>query len=220
MVDLNHSSGLVPQLIFLYEWVQSFVKSQTQLAICSGNHDLPLSLPLLPPGISIRKDKLPILGELSRKKSWIHALKINHLVTVDGDTRIIRSRLGDAITISCCPYQADGHVNSPEDVAPPWLVLHHEPPFQTRIAAPKEGNREFGLLVIRRQPAWTFSGHVHYTEGIENQFFQQIGETTCFNCRQIPSYWKPLPSEPNHIILDTKSGSTTWHHWTPEQTIA
>ncbi len=220
LVDMNHPSGFIPQLIFLYEWVQSFIKSQTQLAICSGNHDLPLNTPLLPPGISIRKDKLAILGDLARQKSWIHALKLNHLVSVDGDTRIIRSRSGEAITISCFPYQADGHVKSPLEVAAPWLVLHHEPPFQTRIAAPKSGNREFAMLVTRRQPAWTFSGHVHYTDGIEDQFFQRIGETICYNCRQIPLNRSPLPPEPNHIILDTKSGSSTWHHSIPEQKVA
>ena len=67
-------------------------KSQAPVALCSGNHDLPGNQPILVPGVSIRKDKLPILGEFAKHRRWLHALKMNHLVAVDDDSKIIRTR--------------------------------------------------------------------------------------------------------------------------------
>jgi hypothetical protein len=217
LLDVSHPTGVVPQLIYVYEWMQMLMKLQVPIALCSGNHDLPGNLPILLPGVSIRKDKLPILGEFAKHKSWLRALKMNHLVTVDGDSKIVRTRSEESITVVCLPYAADGHIQPLDPAARPCLLLHHEPPAQTMVADPKAGSREFALLVVRQQPTWTLSGHVHLTAGAENHFSQRIGQTWCFNCRQTPPATK-LPPEPNIINLDTKSREASWIHWvSPEK---
>jgi hypothetical protein len=212
LLDMSHPDGVVPQLIYVYEWMQMLIKLQIPIALCSGNHDLPGNQPMLLPGVSIRKDKLPILGAFAKHHSWLHALKMNHLVAVDDDSKIIRTRAEESITVVCLPYAADGHVGPLDPAAQPCLILHHEPPAQTLIAEPKNGSREFALVIARQQPAWTLSGHVHGTEGADNHFCQRIGRTWCFNCRQTPPS-AILPPEPNFIMLDTKNREATWTHW-------
>jgi len=209
LLDMFHPEGVVPQLIYVYEWMQMLVKVQVPIALCSGNHDLPGNHPILVPGVSIRKDKLPILGEFAKHKRWLHALKMNHLVAVDDDSKIFRTRSDEAITVVCLPYAADGHVHPLDPAGHPCLILHHEPPAQTLIAEPNNGSREFALLVARQQPAWTMSGHVHFAAGGENHFAQQIGRSWCFNGRQLPPS-PVLPAEPNFIVLDTKANAASW----------
>ncbi len=63
-----HPEGVVPQLIYVYEWMQMLLKTQIPVALCSGNHDLPGNQPILAPGVSIRKDKLQILGEFAKHR--------------------------------------------------------------------------------------------------------------------------------------------------------
>jgi calcineurin-like phosphoesterase family protein len=212
LLDMSHPEGLIPQLIYVYEWMQTLIKLQVRIALCSGNHDLPGDQPILVPGVSIRKDKLPILGEFAKHRRWLHALKMSHLVAVDDDSKIIRTRSDEALTVVCLPYAPDGRVLPVNPAGHPCLILHHEPPAQTQIAEPKAGNREFALFVARQQPAWTMSGHVHFTKGVENRFSQRIGRSWCFNCRQTPLV-PILPPEPNFIALDTKSREASWIHW-------
>jgi hypothetical protein len=136
---------------------------------------------------------------------------MNHLVAVDDDSKILRTRTDEALTVVCLPYAADGHVRPLDPAAHPCLILHHEPPAQTQVAEPKTGSREFALVVARQQPAWTLSGHVHFTEAAENHFSQRIGRSWCFNCRQIPPA-AFRPAEPNFILLDTKIREASWFH--------
>jgi Icc-related predicted phosphoesterase len=212
LLDMYHPEGVVPQLIYIYEWMQMLTKRQIPVGLCSGNHDLPGNHPILLPGISLRKDKLATLGEYAKHDRWLRALKMNHLVAVDGDSKIIRSSSGESVSVVCVPYSAGGCMLPVHAAANPCLVLHHEPPAQTTLTDPKTGNREFALAIARQQPAWTLSGHVHFTEGSVNIFSYQIGQTWCFNCRQLPPK-KDLPAEPNYIELDTKNREASWVHW-------
>lgn len=221
LLDMFHPDGVVPQLIYIYEWMQMMAKLEVPIALCSGNHDLPGNQPILVPGVSIRKDKLAILGEYAKHNRWLHALKMNHLVAVDDDSKIIRTSSEEAISVLCVPYSAGGSMVPLAPAADPCLILHHEPPAQTLLAEPKTGNREFALAIARKQPTWTLSGHVHFTQGESNAFSQRIGKSWCFNCRQIPPSLI-MPPEPNYIMLDTKSREASWVHWgsrkTPEET--
>jgi Calcineurin-like phosphoesterase len=217
LLDIHHPEGFVPQLIYLYEWTQLLVKLPTRLALCSGNHDLPANSPLLVPGVSIRKDKLLILGEFAKHRRWIQTLRMNHLVAVDDDQKIVRNNDGEYLTVICCPYEVDGRVTIPKVITQPSLILHHEPPSGTWIAEPKNGSHEFSLFISQQQPTWTLSGHVHMTAGVKNHFYQNVGHTCCFNCRQTPIEKEPLPPEPNYISLDTKSREATWFHWTSDK---
>ena len=217
LLDMYHPEGVVPQLIFIYEWMQMLTKLQIPIALCSGNHDLPGNHPILLPGTSIRKDKLAILGEYAKHKRWLRALKMNHFVAVDGDSKIIRSKSEESISVVCVPYAADGCILHVQAAADPCLVVHHEPPAETSLADPKTGNREFALVILRQQPSWTLSGHVHFTEETADNFAYRIGKTWCFNCRQVPPK-KVLPPAPNYIVLDTKVREASWFHWREQET--
>jgi hypothetical protein len=212
LLDMYHPEGVVPQLIYIYEWMQMLTKLQIPVALCSGNHDLPGNHPILLPGTSIRKDKLAILGEYAKHNRWLRALKMNHSVAVDDDSKIIRGKARESIAVVCVPYSADGCMFPVQAAADPCLILHHEPPADASVAAPKNGNREFALLIARQQPAWTLSGHVHFTEGSKNNFSCRIGQTWCFSCRQVPPKELPPPA-PNYIVLDTTNREATWIYW-------
>jgi hypothetical protein len=126
---------------------------------------------------------------------------------------LFRLRSGEKLAVTCCPYRADGYVEQLRSQPLPWLVLHHEPPANSLIATPKSGNLVFAQEVRQSQPSWSLSGHVHFTVGDDNYFFERIGSTICFNCRQNPPGGL-LPPEPNVIIVDTKRREATWKRWT------
>ena len=63
LLDMFHDDGVVPQLIYAYEWMQMLMKLQVPVALCSGNHDLPGNQPILVPGVSIHAVGLARIGE-------------------------------------------------------------------------------------------------------------------------------------------------------------
>jgi Icc-related predicted phosphoesterase len=212
LLDIDNEQGMARQLIYLYEWIQHFVKRPTSLAICSGNHDFPSGAPLVYPGIPLPGSKLAILRQFASAKPWPQALKLSHQVAVDGDEKLFRFRSGEKLAVTSCPYRADGYVEQLRTHASPWLVLHHEPPANSLIATPKPGNLAFAQAIHRSKPTWSLSGHVHFTLDDANHFFERIGSTICFNCRQNPPGGL-LPSQPNVIIVDTKLGEAIWRRW-------
>jgi hypothetical protein len=209
LLDLDSQQGMAPQLIYLYEWIQHFLKRPACLAICTGNHDWPSGAPLVYPGVPLASNKLAILRQFASAQPWPQALKLNHQVAVDGDEKLFRFRSGENLAVTCCSYRADGYVEQVRTHAAPWLLLHHEPPANSLIATPKTGSPEFAQTIHRSKPTWSLSGHVHFTLGDDNHFFERIGSTICFNCRQNPPGGL-LPSQPNVITLDTKRREATW----------
>jgi Icc-related predicted phosphoesterase len=217
LLDLESKQGMARQLIYLYEWAQHFVKRSASLAICTGNHDFPSGASLVYPGVPLPSSKLAILRQFASAKPWPQALKLNHQVAVDGDEKLFRFRSGEKLAVTSCPYRADGYVEQLRAQAPPWLVLHHEPPANSLIATPKTGNPVFAQAIQRSEPTWSLSGHVHFTVGDDNHFFERIGSTICFNCRQNPPGGL-LPSQPNVIIIDTKRRKAFWRRWISHDT--
>lgn len=209
LLDLDSQQGMAPQLIYLYEWIQHFLKRPACLAICTGNHDWPSGAPLIYPGVPLASNKLAILRQFAFAQPWPQALKLNHQVAVDGDEKLFRFRSGENLAVTCCSYRADGYVEQVRTHAAPWLLLHHEPPANSLISTPKTGNVEFAQAIHRSQPTWSLSGHVHFTLGDDNHFFERIGSTICFNCRQNPPGGL-LPPQPNVIVIDTKRREATW----------
>ena len=212
LLDLENQQGMARQLIYLYEWVQRCVKRPVNLTICTGNHDFPSGAPLIYPGVPLPNGKLAILRQFASAQPWPQALKLNHQVAVDGDEKMFRFRSGENLAVTCCPYRADGYVEQLRPYALPWLVLHHEPPANSLIATPKNGNLAFAQAIRRSEPTWSLSGHVHFTVGADNHFFERSGSTICFNCRQNPPGGL-LPPEPNVIIVDSKRREATWRRW-------
>ncbi len=212
LLDLENRQGMARQLIYLYEWTQHFVKRPACLAICTGNHDFPSGTPLVFPGVPLPSNKLAILRQFASAQPWPQALKLNHHIAVDGDEKLFRFRSGENLAVTCCPYRADGYVEQLRPHASPWLLLHHEPPANSLIASPKTGNLAFAQSIYRSKPTWSLSGHVHFTVGDENCFFERIGSTVCFNCRQNPPGGL-LPPQPNVITIDTRRRAATWRRW-------
>ena len=216
-LDMYRHEGMAPQLIFLYEWVQAFARRPAYLALCTGNHDLPPGMPLLAPSSPLAKEKFSILAAYAKQPNWLQAVKLNHHILVDGDSKIVRTSSDESLFVSCCSYRADGSVDIKEALTNPWLVLHHEPTAFPGVAEPKPGNTQFAKVVEKLQPAYTISGHVHLTDKSEGRFFEKIGKTYCFNCRQTPPT-EELPPEPNLILLDTQRNEATWQRWLDAKT--
>jgi Calcineurin-like phosphoesterase len=212
LLDLENAQGMARQLVYLYEWTQYFVKRPVGLAMCTGNHDLPPGAPIVYPGVPLASNKLAVLRQFASAQPWLQALKLNHLMAVDGDEKLFRFRSGENLAVTCCPYRADGYVKTIQPPTRPWLVLHHEPPANSLIATPKTGNPAFAQAINQSKPTWSLSGHVHFTAGDNNQFFERIGPTICFNCRQNPPGGL-LPPQPNIITIDTKRQEATWERW-------
>jgi len=213
LMEQHYPGGMVPQLYYLHDWIQAMVKRKAVLAICSGNHDLPSTAPLVVPRVGLPKEKMRLLEDYAKQDHWLQALRRDRQVTVDQDHRIVRSAHGEAMMVSCVAYRADGRFLVREQFPPPWLLLHHEPPAATKLAAPKAGNAGLSAFIRVTPPRYILSGHVHFTEGAENAFYERVGGAHCFNCRQ-HSTTGPRPDVPNVVILDTVSSQATWRRIT------
>ena len=210
--DMEHPAGLLPQMVFFYDWIANLARQKTPIAVCTGNHDLPPGSFLVRPGVPIVSKDLAVIAHYAKATRWIHALKLDHQIAVDGDQKIVRAKSGESLTVVCCPYRADGRVDPWKPVPGKSIVLHHEPPGNSQLAIPKAGNPELSLIVEKLNPTWCVSGHVHFTPGEQNQFFERIGSTICFNCRQnAPN--DMLPPRPNTIVLDSSTGTAAWRRW-------
>jgi Icc-related predicted phosphoesterase len=210
--DMEHPAGLLPQMVFLYSWMSDLARQRIPIALCSGNHDLPPGISLVRPGVPIARSDLPIIERYAKATRWIQALKFDHQVSVDGDQKIVRTKSGESLTVICCRYRADGRVDQWKPSSGRSIVLHHEPPANSQLATPKAGNPELSLILERLRPTWCISGHVHFSPGEQNQFFERIGNTVCFNCRQNPP-GNLLPPRPNTIVLDSSAGTVAWRRW-------
>jgi calcineurin-like phosphoesterase family protein len=209
LMEMHYPGGVVPQLIYLHGWVQAMLKRGAVLAICSGNHDLPSSAPMIVPNLGIAKENLSFLEEFAKHEHWLQALRRNHQITVDQDHRIVRTNAGEMLMVSCAPYRADGQFLFREHFPPPWLLLHHEPPRGTKLATPNTGNEALAEFVRKTPPKYVLSGHAHYAAEGVNAFHERINEAHCFNCRQHPTTGI-RPPVPNLIVLDTGFGTATW----------
>ena len=141
-----------------------------------------------------------------------HRVAVDHQFAVDGDQKIVRTKSGESLTVVCCPYRADGRVDQWKPSSGKSIVLHHEPPANSQLAIPRTGNPELSLILEKLHPTWCVSGHVHFSPGERNQFFERIGSTICFNCRQNPPS-DMLPPRPNTIVLDSSAGTAAWRRW-------
>lgn len=222
LMEMHYPGGVVPQLIYLHSWVRAMLKRGAVLAVCSGNHDLPSTAPMIVPHLGIDKESVSLLEEFAKHENWLQALRRKHQITVDQDHRIIRTNSGESLMVSCAPYRADGQFLFREHFPPPWLLLHHEPPGGTTLAGPNTGNQALAEFVRKTPPKYVLSGHAHFNEMGSNAFHERISKAHCFNCRQYPTAGIRPPA-PNVIILDTSAGTATWRFYaqdgTPQQTV-
>ena len=181
-----------PQIEYLRnEWLPAYLLARVPLAVCSGNHDYPIA-------------------------EWLSFLGSQAGVIGDGDTQIVRSKWGEAIVVTTCPYVWsfddegnqlmtrlwDGGMRLRDELGAAWLVLHHEPPPQFAPAAVVNNLAE---RIARYAPDVVASGHFHSGHVILGRFCQQVGGTLCLNSGQTEA-----GAVPNHIVLDFESRTAIW----------
>src|SRR5262245_45351590 len=82
----------------------------------------PTRVLLLAPSSLLTKEKFSILAEYAKQPHWLQAVKHNHHILVDGDSKIVRAASDESLFVSCCSYRADGSVDIKEALTNPWLV--------------------------------------------------------------------------------------------------
>lgn len=170
------------------------LRNQTQLLICSGNHDL---------------DSRDAAGEKIAR--WLTSQQNPGLLS-DGDSVL----LGE-ILFTICPWW-DGPLTRTQigeqlaaaaaKRAGPWIWVHHAPPDKSPTSW--GGNRYFGDVELREwieqyQPDIVVSGHVHQSPFVsDGSWVDQIGSTWVFNAGH------QFGAPPAHIIIDTVAGEAAW----------
>jgi hypothetical protein len=144
----------------------------------------------------------------------------------DGETRILEAD-GERIAITSLPWPVHGGdvfvngrtISYHEFVRDllregkrlqsemPWIVLCHEPPGETPLAATYTAmEADFARRMIEAsQPDFSLHGHIHQAPTTPGGLWiWQLGPTVCFNAGQ------SLPGEPLHHILLELRGRGDW----------
>lgn len=177
----------------LNEWLPTFRQTGVPLAICSGNHDDPT---------------IPWAGNDPAR-----------LVVGDGETRLLEVPAG-RLVVTTCPNNRWGNdslmVKLWDDGARlrtaegcPWLVLHHEPPWEL---SPSEHPASMWpkVRLSQHHPQFLSCGHFHDIASDGLAFAIKIEGTWCFNAGQ-----DLLAPRPHHIVLDLAAGTATRHWMVP-----
>ncbi len=171
------------------------IRSQAELIVCSGNHDL---------------DSHNAAGE--KFASWI--MKAGRMgISTDGDTYESEGAL-----FTVCPWW-DGPQSRDEVAAllkrdsakrngGPWIWVYHSPPDEspTSLGLRKSfGDTDLGAWIKEHSPDIVMTGHTHESPFCQDgSWADRIGSTWVFNAgRQIG----PIPT---HIVLDTADQSAFW----------
>lgn len=200
------------------------------VALCSGNHDNA--------GKMIVHDRVTVLAWMMKD------LEARGLIT-DGQTATFGS-----LVVSTIPYWSskeqkkvllDRGKTIRRQSKRQWLVLHHCPPnfgaqMGLGLGTLKSGGgeslrqcsgeeAEAGELLLEYQPDFWLSGHLHSYPYIVGQGPEMaLGALNGEGVRQKTLILVPgqlaRASVPNYMILDTESGTSTWHTesttWIPE----
>jgi DNA repair exonuclease SbcCD nuclease subunit len=162
------------------DWISAWLREvEPPLFVCSGNHDLYPS---------------------HDRSEWLLKAK-RPGVAVDGDVVVWSGR-----TVALCPFCPAGLNPMLERLAtgtPPDVLLHHEPPTETRLSMGRRDYADFGsdqlssALRSGWAPKTVVSGHIHRATA-RHQF---VGDALCLNVAGDPRL-----SPPSHAILDADTG--------------
>jgi len=170
------------------------IQQQTELLVCSGNHDL---------------DSRDANGELVAK--WLTRAKAVG-IPADGDSVLH----DDTLFSPCAWWDGDNararigeQLASDAARAPSrWIWIYHAPPSESPTSW--GGRRSYGDQALhdwieRYQPYAVFCGHVHQSPFVSGgSWADRIGDTWVFNAgHQIG----PMPA---HIIVDTDGVAAYW----------
>lgn len=193
-VDIaGHVDGRA-QVIVILRYLQHIHRSNAQLIVSSGNHDL---------------DARNAEGEKTAR--WM--ARVRDLgVPTDGDSLEI-----DGTLFTICPWW-DGPIVRAQvadllarDAMRPkqrWIWVYHAPPDQSPVSwynGRFEGDADLTQWVHQYAPDVVLSGHIHESPFLkQGSWADRIGSTWVFNAgRQIG----PVPA---HIVLDFDAEAAAW----------
>ena len=219
LMDGFHKNGRLPQILFLVEWCQRF---EGQLALSSGNHDGNDD----DPHFDLSKmNRLPMdqrerVRRLISEPHWMDHLERSNVVT-DRRTAVVETLKGKIIvsTIPFCflPGSEDPATDGlfregailRKKLKIPWIVVHHDPPADTKVGGLYGDTRLF-YLIREYNPDFVISGHPH-SQPYTGSFADNLGETWCFNPGCPEPAFEREAKFPNHILLDLKKSTAIWY---------
>ena len=170
------------------------LQTQTQLLVCSGNHDL-----------NVRG------GEGERIARWLEPVRESGIIT-DGDSFGMNDTL-----FTVCPWW-DGpktRERISEQLAADagksrknWIWVYHGPPDNSPTSwtgTRHYGDAELVSWIEQYQPDIVLTGHIHEAPFVDDgSWVDQIGSTWIFNSgREAGSY-------PPHIVIDVDEKTALW----------
>jgi len=148
---------------------------------------------------------------------WMDSLERPGLVT-DGRTAVLETPRGPLV-VTTIPFDfgsgddrdalwREGALKR-KSLRVPWLLLHHEPPADTKVGG-QMGDPSLFFNIQEYRPNFVVSGHMH-DQPYRGSFADNIEGTWCFN----PGYPSATPVKrakiPNHIVLDLSDSTATWY---------
>ena len=207
-LDIFSTTGFTEQKSEIIRWKSSVLARGRGLAWCSGNHDF------------FQRERSPISVA---SPLWMREASSTHNFVADGESRILETS-GGRIAVTTLPWPVNGDdivvngyrttyvdfaqallrtgkkLQTEEGI--PWIVLCHEPPGNTPLAAGyMEHEADVALTLIEAaEPDFSLHGHVHEAPTSPGGLWiWQVGKTVSFNAGQSPA------GEPPHfIVLDLR----------------
>ena len=212
LLDIFSNTGMSEQTSGALRWRDAVLKSGKAFAWCSGNHDF------------FHGDHTPTSAA---SPLWMRESPSTKKDVTDGESRVLQVGNG-TVAITTLPWPVhggyvlvNGHTVSYHEFVldllregkrlqtdMPWIVLCHEPPGETPLAATYFAfEADFARKMIEAaQPDFSIHGHIHQAPTAPGgSWIWQLGKTVCFNAGQSDS-GEPL----HHILLEwRKRGNWT-----------
>ncbi len=217
LLDGFAGAGLVPQMLALNAWCKS---CPVPLGLSSGNHDANEASDGSWLGNGLPEDLDADQAEQVRRflmaDRWMDVLERPGLVT-DHRSSILAGSAG-SVVITTIPFDPTANANwNPlwdsgarlrREQRIPWLVLHHEPPANTKVGG-RMGEVSLCYRIQEYRPDFVLSGHLH-DQPYRGAFADRIGPTWCFNPGTPPLAELRLAKQPNSILLDLENRTAAW----------
>jgi calcineurin-like phosphoesterase family protein len=199
LLDVFSKEPLKRQVQRTSSWLRTLTE-KTSVIVCSGNHDT---------------IDMPVERSSGAIPAWLSEL--NSIVTVDGNTTVIRDR----IVITSLSFIATWDQKRPilvaadrtrEEKGLPWIVLHHHPPAFHQGIGPEELTA--GRLLKQFSPDFWASGRLYGQHPFLKRrgWIQRMDNSIVLNTPQQYVGQELLEGPyPNHIVLDLATRQLTWH---------
>ena len=215
-LDIFSNTGFAEQTAETSRWKSSVLARDRALVWCSGNHDF------------FQGDRSPVSAA---SPLWMREAPSTQNFITDGESRILETQ-GGRLAVTTLPWPVGESVvvngnsttyvdftksllltgkklQSEEGV--PWIVLCHEPPGDTPLAATylEPAADVARMLIESAQPDFSLHGHVHEAPtSAGGLWIWQVGQTVSFNTGQ-----SPAGEAPHFVLLDLRAPgdyTATW----------